>query len=63
MLSVAVSEEEEDEEIVGGDVGWDNDTDLDMEMWSPTKCKWSLNFFLRPSVAKTLAISLKPRDL
>lgn len=29
-----LSEEEEDEEIDGGDVGLDNDTDLDMEMWS-----------------------------
>ena len=27
-----LSEEEEDEEIDGGDVGSDNDTDLDMEM-------------------------------
>jgi hypothetical protein len=27
-----LSEEEEDEEIDGGDVGLDNDTDLDMEM-------------------------------
>ena len=53
-------EEEEEEEIDGGDVGLDNDTDLDMEMWSPTKC---LNFFLRPSVAKTLATSLQSRDL
>jgi hypothetical protein len=30
-------EEDEDEEIYGGDVGPDNDTDLDM-----------MNFFLRP---------------